>query len=125
MPKKKGWKEVERRRTEWKIRKTGKYGQSPERMPAQSPERKQAQSQERMPPQSPERKQAQSLKRMPAQSPERKQVQSPERRKIDIGKFTLQKLPIVCGLLVDAQDHGLPTLHEALQSLFLSVSSGL
>ena len=49
----------------------------------------------------------------------------PDKFQVDIGKFTLQKLPIACGLLVDAQDHGLPTLHEALQSLFLSVSSGL
>ena len=49
----------------------------------------------------------------------------PDNFKVDIGKLTLQKLPIVCGLLVDTQDHGLPTLHEALQSLFLSVSSGL
>ena len=79
MPKKKGWKKVERRRAEWGIRKTGKYAESPERMPAQSPERKQAQSPERMPAQSPERQQAQSPERMPAQSPERKQAQSPER----------------------------------------------
>ena len=68
-------------------KKTGKYAQSPERMPAQSPERKQAQSPERMPAQSPERKQAQSperkqaqsSERMPAKSPERKQAQSLER----------------------------------------------
>ena len=87
IPKKKGWKKLESRRTEWRTRKTGKYAQSPERMPAQSPEQKQAQSPERMPAQSPERKQAQSPEtkqaqspeRMPAQSPERKQTQSPER----------------------------------------------
>ena len=60
MPKKKGWKKVDSRKTEWRIRKTGKYGQSPERMPAQSRERKQEQSPERMPAQSRERKQAQS-----------------------------------------------------------------
>ena len=42
----------------------------------------------------------------------------PDNFKVDKGKFTLQKLPIVCGLLVDTLDHGLPTLHEALQSLF-------
>ena len=42
----------------------------------------------------------------------------PDKFQVDIGKFTLQKLPIVCDILVDTQDHGLPTLHEALQSLF-------
>ena len=58
----------------------GKYDiESPELMPAQSPERMQAQSPELMPAQSPEMKQAQSPERMPAQSPERKQAQSPER----------------------------------------------
>ena len=45
--------------------------------------------------------------------------------KVKIGKFTLEKLPFVCGPLVDTQDLGLPTLHDALQSAFLSVSSGL
>ena len=66
--------------TDWERRKTGKYDiESPEWMPAQSLERKQAQSPERIPTQSPEMKQAQSLERMPAQSPERKQAQSPER----------------------------------------------
>ena len=79
MPKKKGWKKVDSRKTEWRIRKTGKYRQSPERMPAQSPERKQAQSPEWTPAQSPERKQAQSPERMQTQRPERKQAQSPER----------------------------------------------
>ena len=79
MPKKKGWKKVKKRKTEWRIRKSGNYAQSLERMPAQSPERKQEQSPERMPAQSPERKQAQSPERMLAQSPERKQAQSPER----------------------------------------------
>ena len=49
----------------------------------------------------------------------------PDNFKVDIGKFTFQKLPIVCGVLVDTQNHGLPTLHSALQSAFLSVSSGL
>ena len=38
--------------------------------------------------------------------------------KVDIRKFTLEKLPIVCGVLVDTQDHGLPTLHSALQTVF-------
>ena len=74
MPKKKGWKKVDSRKTEWRIRKTGKYGQSPEQMPAQSRERKQEQSPEWMPAQSRERKQAQSPERMPAQSLERKQA---------------------------------------------------
>ena len=272
---KKGWRKSESKRTDWRSRKTGKYDiGSPERMPAQSPERNQAQSPERMPAQSPERKQARSPERMPAQSPERKQARSPERMpafnlekpvqsnkldklaekeklqskhekfqsrdviennsvnspdsdslytaiplesasnswndlnsmvfgnfhqndatfpeqsrgyqctcnalcmlaysicldvekssvldkvlcegdtlyqsvisklkedgkfiqhllsleeipdyfEVDIGKFTLERLPIVCGVLVDTQDHGLPTLHSALQSAFLSVSSGL
>ena len=275
MTKKKGWRKSESKRTDWRSRKTGKYDiGSPERMPAQSPERNQAQSLERMPAQTPERKQARSPERMPAQSPEMKQARSPERMpalnlekpvqsnkldklaqkeklqskhekfqsrdlienssvnspdsdslytaiplesasnswndlnsmvfgsfhqndarfseqsrgyqctcnalcmlaysicldvekssvldkvlcegdtlyqsvinklkedgkfiqhllsleeipdyfEVDIGKFTLERLPIVCGVLVDTQDHGLPTLHSALQSAFLSVSSGL
>ena len=49
----------------------------------------------------------------------------PDDFKVDIGKFTFEKLPIVCGVLVDSQNHGLPTHHSALQSAFLSVSSGL
>ena len=48
----------------------------------------------------------------------------PDDFKVDIGKFAFEKLPIVCGVLVDTQNHGLPTLHSALQSAFLSVSSG-
>ena len=53
---------------------TGKYDiESPERIPAQSPEMKQAQYPERMPAQSSEMKQAQSPERMPAQSSEMKQ----------------------------------------------------
>ena len=43
----------------------------------------------------------------------------------EIGKFTSEKIPIVSGILVDTQELGLPTLHCALQSAFLSVSSGL
>ena len=49
----------------------------------------------------------------------------PDDFEVKIGKFTLEKLPIVCGPLIDTQDLGLPTLHDALQSAFLSVSSGL
>ena len=49
----------------------------------------------------------------------------PDDFEIEIEKFTLQKLPIVSGILVDTQEHVLPTLHCALQSAFLSVSSGL
>ena len=49
----------------------------------------------------------------------------PDDFEVTIGKFTLEKLPIVCGPLIDTQDLGLPTLHDALQSAFLSVSSGL
>ena len=44
---------------------------------------------------------------------------------VEIGKFTLKKFQIQSGPLVDTQDLGLPTLHEVLQSAFLSVSSGL
>ena len=77
MPRKKGWRKAKCKVTDWERRKTGKYDtESPERMPAQSPEKKQAQSPERMPAQSPERKQAQSPKRMPEQRPERNQAQS-------------------------------------------------
>ena len=50
MPKKKGWRKSVSKRTDWRSRKTGKYDiESPERMPAQSPELKQATSPERMP----------------------------------------------------------------------------
>ena len=49
----------------------------------------------------------------------------PDDFEVEIGKFTLEKFPIVCGPLVDTQDLGLPTLHNTLQSAFLSVSSGL
>ena len=67
MPKKKGWRKSVNRRTDWVSRKTGKYDiESPERMPAQSPEIKQAISPELMPAQSPEMKQASSPERMPA-----------------------------------------------------------
>ena len=80
MPKKKGWRKSVSRRTDWRSRKTGKYDiESPERMPAQSPEMKQAISPKLMPAQSPEMKQAISLELMPAQSPEMKQATSPER----------------------------------------------
>ena len=44
---------------------------------------------------------------------------------VEIGKFTLKKFQIQSGPLVDTQDLGLPTLHEVLQSAYLSVSSGL
>ena len=49
----------------------------------------------------------------------------PDDFEVKIGKFTLEKLPIVCGPLVDTQYLGLPTLHDALQSAFPNVSSGL
>ena len=49
----------------------------------------------------------------------------PDEFEVKIGKFTVEKLPIVCGPLVDTKDLGLPTLHDALQSAFLSISSGL
>ena len=67
MPKKKGWRKSVSKRTDWRSRETGKYDiESPERMPAQSPEMKQAISPELMPAQSPEMKQATSPERMPA-----------------------------------------------------------
>ena len=49
----------------------------------------------------------------------------PDDFEVKIGKLTLEKLPIVCGPLVDTQDLGLPTLHDALLSAFSNVSSGL
>ena len=49
----------------------------------------------------------------------------PDEFEVEIGKFTLEKFHIESGPLIDTQDLGLPTLHEVLQSAFLSVSSGL
>ena len=49
----------------------------------------------------------------------------PDDFEVEIGKFTIEKLHIESGPLIDTQDIGLPTLHEVLQSAFLSVSSGL
>ena len=49
----------------------------------------------------------------------------PDDFELEIGKFSLEKFRIVSGPLIDSQDLGLPTLHEVLQSAFLSVSSGL
>ena len=49
----------------------------------------------------------------------------PDGFKVEIGKFTSEKLPIVSGVLLDTQNLGLPTLHEVLQSVFLYTSSGL
>ena len=49
----------------------------------------------------------------------------PDDFEVEIGKFTLEKFHIEIGPLIDTQDLGLPTLHEVLQSAFLSVSSGL
>ena len=49
----------------------------------------------------------------------------PDNFEVEIGKFTLEKFHIESGPLIDTQDIGLPTLHEVLQSAFLSVSSGL
>ena len=49
----------------------------------------------------------------------------PDDFEVEIGKFTLEKFSIVSGPLIDTQDLGFPTLHEVLQSAFLSVSSGL
>ena len=44
---------------------------------------------------------------------------------IEIGKFTLETFRIVSSPLINTQDLGFLTLHEVLQSAFLSVSSGL
>ena len=49
----------------------------------------------------------------------------PDDFEVEIGKFTREKFEIKSGPLIDAQDLGLPTLHEVLQSALLSVSSGL
>ena len=50
----------------------------------------------------------------------------PDNIEIEKGKFTVDKQPIVSGILVDSYvDQGLPSLHCALQSAFLSASSGL
>ena len=49
----------------------------------------------------------------------------PDDFEVEIGEFTLEKFRIVSGPLIDTQDLGFPTLHEVLQSAFLSVSSGL
>ena len=49
----------------------------------------------------------------------------PDDFEVEIGKFTLEKFRTVSGPLIDTQDLGFPTLHEVLQSAFLSVSSGL
>ena len=49
----------------------------------------------------------------------------PDDFELEIGKFSLEKIRIVSGPLIDSQDLGLPTLYEVLQSAFLYVSSGL
>ena len=50
----------------------------------------------------------------------------PDNIEIEKGKFTVDKQPIVSGILVDSYvDQGLPSLHCALQSAFVSASSGL
>ena len=113
MPKKKGWRKSVSRRTDWGSRKTGKYDiESPERMPAQSPEMKQAISPELMPAQSPEMKQAISPELMPAQSPEMKQATSPER----MPELNIEK-PVKSNKLNKlAQKEKLQSKHEKFQS---------
>ena len=49
----------------------------------------------------------------------------PDDFEVEIRKFTLEKFHIESGPLIDTHDLGLPTLHEVLQSAFLSASSGL
>ena len=51
--------------------------------------------------------------------------QIPDDFEVEIGRFTLEKFRFVSGPLIDTQDLGFPTLHEVVQSAFLSVSSGL
>ena len=125
MPKKKGWRKSVSKRTDWRSRKTGKDDiESPELMPAQSPEMKQAISPELMPAQSPEMKQAISPELMPAQSPEMKQATSQERMpalNINVEKPNqsnkLEKL---------AQKEKLPSKHEMFQSSdFIENSSNI
>ena len=113
MPKKKGWRKSVSRRTDWRSRKTGKYDiESPELMPAQSPEMKQAISPELMPAQSPEMKQAISPELMPAQSPEMKQATSPER----MPALNIEK-PVKSNKLNKlAQKEKLQSKHEKFQS---------
>ena len=50
----------------------------------------------------------------------------PDEIEIEKGKFIVDKQPIVSGILVDSfdVDHGLPSLHCALRSAFVSASSG-
>ena len=49
----------------------------------------------------------------------------PDDFEVELGKFMLEKFQIESGILVDTQDHGLPTLHSTLQLAFSSVSCGL
>ena len=50
----------------------------------------------------------------------------PDDIEIEKRKFIVDKQPIVSGILVDSYvDHGLPSLHCALQSAFVSMTSGL
>ena len=49
----------------------------------------------------------------------------PDDFEAELGKFMLEKFQIESGVLVDTQDHGLPTLHSTLQLAFSSVSCGL
>ena len=51
--------------------------------------------------------------------------QIPDGFEVDIGKFALEKFQVESGVLLDTEDHGLPTLHSTLQSAFSSVSCGL
>ena len=50
----------------------------------------------------------------------------PDDFEVELGKFILEKQPIISGFLVDThENHGLPTLHRALHSAFTRASSGL
>ena len=49
----------------------------------------------------------------------------PDVFEVEIGKFIVEKQPIVSGILVDThEEHGLPTLHCVLDSALTSVPSG-
>ena len=118
MPKKKGWRKSVSRRTDWRSRKTGTYDiESPELMPAQSPEMKQAISPELMPAQSPEMKQATSPERMPAFNIE-KPVKSNKLDKFQKEKLQSKHEKYIQSNKLDklAQTEKLQSKHEKFQS---------
>ena len=118
MPKKKGWRKSESRRTDWRSRKIVHIG-SPERMPAQSPERNQAQSPERMPAQSPERKPALNLEK-PVQS--NKLDKLAQKEKLQSKHETFQSRDLMENSSVNSPDSdGLYTLYHLSQPSILGM----